>query len=105
LPYDPELLAFIRQIPGRSWHADLKKWTIPYTEEAVHSLSRLFKGVQIIVSSELQKESSLLMVLHSRSGPNLREKVEDGQVKQTGYAQKQQVTEQEFIKQMVESST
>lgn len=54
-PYDPELLAAVRGVPGRKWVQPHHVWTIPGTPEAVRTLiARLPSGVALVVNEDLR---------------------------------------------------
>ncbi len=53
-PYHPDHIKRIRAIPGRYWHGEEKAWSIPYTEQTLVLLDRLFnqKPVQFFPKPE-----------------------------------------------------
>ena len=40
--YHPDLVAFVKTIPGRQWHTDGKFWSFPYTEKNLELLKTKF---------------------------------------------------------------
>ena len=42
IPYSPERVAKIKTISGRRWHPDMKRWSVPDTEEMIARLKALF---------------------------------------------------------------
>jgi len=45
LPYSVEGVARMKTIPGRRWHPEEKRWSVPHADEMVERLLALFATV------------------------------------------------------------
>lgn len=44
IPYDPELVASIKRLPGRTWHKPSKTWRVPASPAALDQMRRISKN-------------------------------------------------------------
>ena len=51
LPYNPERLAKIKIVPGRVWHGEQKRWSVPGGAAALAALRALFAGDELRLES------------------------------------------------------
>lgn len=56
--YRPEAVEKLKRIPGRRWHPDEKRWSLPRTAESLRMLFGLFKGTKIDVDPALRSRRS-----------------------------------------------
>lgn len=71
LPYSAERLARIRSVPGRVWHGDQKRWSVPGGPAALAALKTVFAGDELLVESA-EAESSADPALLRRAGEAIR---------------------------------
>jgi hypothetical protein len=50
----------IRQVTGRRWEADAKRWIIPYSEVSLQEFTKHFDALDVEISAELWVESDIL---------------------------------------------
>ncbi|MDT9722834.1 hypothetical protein QVE09_28470 [Paenibacillus sp. ClWae2A] len=60
IPYNNEHIQGIRQIAGRRWESEAKRWIIPYTIATIQKFTNLFDSVHVQISPELREESEAL---------------------------------------------
>jgi len=53
IPYNNEHIQRIRQIAGRRWKPNEKRWIIPYTIATIQKFTNLFDSVHVQISPEL----------------------------------------------------
>lgn len=60
IPYNNEHIQRIRQITGRRWEPNAKRWIIPYKIATIQNFTNLFDAVHVQISPELWVESEAL---------------------------------------------
>ena len=88
LPYDPELIAKIKTIPGRRWHPEEKCWSVPDSDGILDKLLSLFAGEQLEINSSRQPARA--KPPRRREVPNQAQILEamDQELKLRGYSAK-----------------
>nr|WP_260866340.1 hypothetical protein [Paenibacillus xylanexedens] len=60
IPYNTVHIQRIRQVTGRRWEADAKRWIIPYSEVSLQEFTKHFDALHVEISAELWVESEFL---------------------------------------------
>ncbi|MEI2283983.1 tyrosine-type recombinase/integrase [Paenibacillus polysaccharolyticus] len=60
IPYNTVHIQHIRQVTGRRWESDAKRWIIPYSEASLQEFTKHFNAIDVEISAELWVESELL---------------------------------------------
>lgn len=60
IPYNTVHIQHIRQVKGRRWEADTKRWIIPYSEVSLQEFTKHFDALDVEISAELWVESDML---------------------------------------------
>lgn len=60
IPYNTVHIHRIRQVTGRRWEADTKRWIIPYSDASLQEFVKHFDALHVEISPELWVESDLL---------------------------------------------
>ena len=88
LPYDPELIAKIKTIPGQRWHPEEKCWSVPDSDGILDKLLSLFAGEQLEINSS--RQPAWAKPPRRREVPNQAQILEamDQELKLRGYSAK-----------------
>lgn len=60
IPYNTVHIQRIRQVTGRRWETDAKRWIIPYSDASLQEFTKHFDALDVEISPELWVESDLL---------------------------------------------
>lgn len=60
IPYNTVHIQCIRQITGRRWEPDAKRWITPYSEASLQEFTKHFDALDVEISAELWVESEFL---------------------------------------------
>lgn len=60
IPYNTVHIQRIRQVTGRRWESDAKRWIIPYSNASLEEFTKHFDALDVEISPELWVESDLL---------------------------------------------
>ncbi|MGO4533036.1 tyrosine-type recombinase/integrase [Paenibacillus sp. 2TAF8] len=60
IPYNPVHIQRIRQVTGRKWESDTKRWIIPFSEVSLQEFTKHFDAQDVEISPELWVESDIL---------------------------------------------
>ncbi len=70
--YHPDLVAFVKTIPGRQWHTDGKFWSFPYTEKNLELLKTKFFCHPDL---EKEKKNADCLLLQETEAPLVKKKL------------------------------
>ncbi|MGQ8871109.1 tyrosine-type recombinase/integrase [Paenibacillus sp. TSA_86.1] len=60
IPYNTVHIQRIRQVTGRRWETDAKRWIIPYSDASLQEFTKHFDALDVEISPELWVESEIL---------------------------------------------
>jgi len=60
IPYNTVHIQRIRQVTGRRWETDAKRWIFPYSDASLQEFTKHFDALDVEISPELWVESELL---------------------------------------------
>ncbi|MDP9701585.1 site-specific recombinase XerD [Paenibacillus intestini] len=60
IPYNTVHIQSIRQVTGRRWEPDMKRWIIPYSLASLQEFTKHFDALDVEISAELWVESEFL---------------------------------------------
>ncbi|MDT0121569.1 phage integrase N-terminal SAM-like domain-containing protein [Paenibacillus sp. RRE4] len=60
IPYNTVHIQRIRQVTGRRWETDTKRWIIPYSDASLQEFTKHFDALDVEISPELWVESDIL---------------------------------------------
>ncbi|MCM3131210.1 hypothetical protein M3629_00335 [Paenibacillus polysaccharolyticus] len=53
IPYNTVHIQRIRQVTGRRWETDAKRWIIPYSDASLQEFTKHFDALDVEISPEL----------------------------------------------------
>jgi len=57
-PYNPQLVAKVKTIPGRKWHPEKKYWSFPNTDGTLEKILKAFEGEEVHIDSALHVKNA-----------------------------------------------
>lgn len=86
-PYNEEYITKIREIQGRRWDKDNKKWIIPNCKESINQLCKLFIKGELVIEKSVFDKDKVGTYDENSSNEQLLKKMNEG-LKLRGYSQK-----------------
>jgi integron integrase len=71
LPYSPERVEKIKTVPGRRWHKEEKRWSVPLYDKAVEKLRQLFAGEEVLVAPAVSEVPPVPQTARRRVEPEV----------------------------------